>query len=284
MNNMKESIIKLVRDTALKFSSIENPNFYEICSGLGLDVREVLLPDGVDGGQKGATIIINSRIKNGERKCFTRFHELMHYLIEKDRNLITKLRRLTVNQKGEYDRQIEKFCNIGAAEFLMPSKAFTKLYKEKGFNVGLVLYAASYFKSSPIAATIQLAQVAPHKCITAICEYGLESNNTTLLQDRLLNTEYCSPKPKLHVIYASPSPTTKYWLAKYTVIPGDHLIHEAFLQDQPVEAESYIPFRSGKKMPCYCEALADGDKVYVLFHLSPPPSPTHPDQMRFKWD
>lgn len=120
MNNMKERVIKLVRNTALKFSSIENPNFDKICSGLGLDVKEGFLPDGMDGGQKGVTIIINSRIKNEERKRFTRFHELMHYLIEEDGDLIAELRYLTFNQKGEYDRQLEKFCNIGAAEFLMP--------------------------------------------------------------------------------------------------------------------------------------------------------------------
>lgn len=280
MSNMKERVIKLVRNTALRFSSIENPNFGEICSGLGLDVKESSLPEGIDGGQQGTTIIINSGIKSEERKRFTRFHELMHYLIAEDRDLIRELRKLTCNQKGAYDSQLEKFCNIGAAEFLMPSEAFTKLYEKEGFNVKLIPFAASYFKSSPIASTIQLAQVAPSKCIAAICERGLGPNET-VARARLFDEENIATKRKLYVVYSAPSPTTKYWLAKYTKIPGDHLINQAFLQAQSVEEKSYVPFRSGKKMPCHCEALADGNRVYVLFHLSTPPTPVNPNQGTF---
>ena len=272
MNDMKERVIRLVQNTALKFSSIENPNFDEICAGLGLDVKEGPLPVGMDGGQKGATIVINSRIKNEERKRFTRFHELMHYLIEKDEDLISDLRKYTSGQEGGCIRALENLCNIGAAEFLMPSKIFIGLYKERGLNVGLIPYAARYFKSSIIATTIQLAQVAPNSCITAICEHGLIPNGTAPLQNQFFNTEHHSPGQKLHVVYSAPSPTTKYWVAKYTEIPRNHLINQAFLQTQLVEGESYVPFRSGKEMPCYCEALADGDRVYALFHLTPPPN------------
>ena len=73
---------------------------------------------------------------------------------------------------------LERLCNIGAAEFLMPREEFTKLYKEKGFNVELIPFAANHFGSSTIATTIQLAQVAPNSCITAICECGLIPNET----------------------------------------------------------------------------------------------------------
>ena len=273
MNNMKERVVKLVQSTALKFSSIEDPNFDEICSGLGLNVKEGPLPDGVDGGQKGTTIIINSRIISEERKRFTRFHELMHYLIEEHEDLISDLCKYTSGQEGGCIRALENLCNIGAAEFLMPSEEFRKLYKERGFNVGLIPCAARYFKSSTIATTIQLAQIAPNKCIAAICERGLIPNDVALSQNHLLGGKNFSVELKLHVVYSAPSPTTKYWLAKYTEIPEDHLINQAFSQAQLVEGESYVPFRSGKEMPCYCEALADGDRVYTLFHLTPPPNP-----------
>ena len=175
------------------------------------------------------------------------------------------------NQKDEHDQQIEIYCNIGAAEFLMPRKEFRKLSEEKGFNVELILYAARHFKSSTIAATIQLAQVAPNECITAICEFV--SNNATSAQTKLFNGKYSSAKRRLHVVYSALSSTAKYPLAKNTVIPADHLIHDAFLQDHPVEGESCVPFRSGKNMPCYCEALAEGNRTYVLFHLTSPPNP-----------
>ena len=270
MNNLKKHVIKLVRDVVNEYTSTTIPIFDEICSGLRLDVREGCLPDRIDGMQKGTTIIINSGIKNEERKRFTQFHEVAHYLIAKDGYVISELHEYTTREDG-YDRQLEYLCNIGAAEFLMPSEAFARLYEENGFNVKLIPLAASYFKSSTIATTIQLAQVAPNSCITAICESI--PNDTTPPQPYSSNAKYRSITQKLHIVYSSSSPATKYVLAKHTTIPDDHLIHEASLQTQPVEGESYVPFRSGKKMPCLCEALADGDRVCVLFHLTPPPNP-----------
>lgn len=257
VNDPKKHVIKLVQDTVREYSSTQVPNFSEICTGLGLDVQEISLPHGIDGMHRGKTIFINSGIRNEERKRFTQFHEVTHYLIEKDGDLISDLHDTTWNQDDGYERQLEQFCNIGAAEFLMPRKIFAGLYKEREFNVELIPYAARYFGSSTIATTIQLAQVAPNSCITAVCAL-IDKDNST--------------KQKLHITYSASSPSTKYLLAKYTEIPGDHLINQAFSQTEPVEGESYVPFRSGKKMPCYCEALADGDRIYTLFHLTPPPN------------
>ena len=267
-------VIKLVRDTVRKYTSTELPDFDEICAGLGLNVREVPLPPERDGlMDKQRAILVNSRIQNQERKQFTRFHEVMHHLIDRDEELISILNEATWGQDGEYDRQIERLCNIGAAEFLMPREKFTKLYKEKGFNVELIPVAAIDFKSSAIATTIQLAQIAPHSCITAICEYGLIPNETSPAQgDFLKQVDYTSTK-KLHVVYSASSPSMKYWLARYTHIPDNHIIHQAFRQSQSLEGESYVPFRTGKQPPCYCETLLDKDRVYVLFHRVPPPNP-----------
>ncbi len=272
MNSVQKQIIQLVRNTVNTYSSTPIPNIDEICDGLGLEIREDTITDGRDGMIVDKTnIIINSKIRYEERKRFTIFHEIMHYLIDNDDDLISILNAYTLYKDGEYDRQLEIFANIGAAEFLMPSEELRKLYEEKDFNVELILYAAKLFKSSTIAATIQLAQVAPNECITAICEFT--QDKTTLMQSQIITQKEKSLKRKLHVSYAASSPNVKYMLAKNTVIPGDHLIQDAFLQDVPVEGKSYVPFRSGKKMPCYCEALADGDRIYALFHLTPPPNP-----------
>ena len=203
-------------------------------------------------------------------------------MIDEDEELISTLHDATWDQNGEYERQVERLCNIGAAEFLMPREEFTKLYKEKGFSVELIPFAAKHFGSSAIATTVQLAQVAPNSCITAICEYGLIPNETIRSQSDLFDGENRTPKPKLHVVYSASSPTTKYWLARDTNIPNDHLINQAFLDAQHLEGESYVPFRSGNRMPCYCEALPDTNKnkVYALFHLISPPNP-NPDQLTF---
>lgn len=277
-NDINAHVIKLVRNAVSSYAATENPDFDDLCTGLGLDVKEGQLPPEREGMIEGRTIVINSRIQSQERKQFTRFHEVMHYLIDRDEELISILHDATWGQNGEFKRQLERLCNIGAAEFLMPREKFIELYKERGFNVELIPAATSYFKSSEIATTIQLAQVAPHSCITAICEFGLIPNETSQAQGDFFEQEDYTFKTKLHVVYSASSPSMKYWLARYTNIPGDHLIHQALRQSQPLEGDSYVPFRTGKQLPCYCETLPDKNRVYVLFHWDSPPNP---NQMTF---
>ena len=273
VNDMRTHVLELVRDTVKKYASTSIPKFEEIQAGLGLEAKEVELRPEVDGILAERTILVNSRIQNEERKQFTRFHEITHHLINEDGELISDIHDATLDQESEYKRQLERLCNIGAAEFLMPSKEFMKLSDEKGFSVGLIPIASRHFGSSAIATTIQLTQIAPNSCISAICEYGFVPNKTTPSQGHLLDNQYPSPQPTLHVAYSASSPTMKYWLAKYTNIPDDHLIHQAFLQSHALEGESYVLFGSGNQMPCHCEALRDKDRVYVLFHLTPLPNP-----------
>jgi len=274
MNRMKRHVIELVRDAVNKYASTTIPTFDEICSGLGLDVKVGELPSRTDGAQKDKIIIINSQIKNEERKRFTQFHEVTHYLIEKDGDLISELHDYTINQEHGFKKPLETLCNIGAAEFLMPSKEFTKLYNKRGFNVQLILFAANYFQSSTIAATIQLAQVAPNKCIAVVCENGLGPNAPAPSQASFFATrnQYHN-KSKLHVIYSASSPAASdRWLAKYTTFSDDHLINQSFLQVKMLEGESTIPFPTWKES-CTCEALPHKNRVYALFHLSPLPDP-----------
>ena len=273
MNRMRRHVIELVRDVVNKYPPTTMPTFDEICAGLGLDVKVGELPSGTDGAQKDKTIIINSQIKNEERKRFTQFHEVTHYLIEKDGDLISELHDYTINQKHGFKKPLETLCNIGAAEFLMPSKEFTKLHNKRGFNVQLIPFAADYFKSSTIAATIQLAQVAPNKCIAVVCENELVPNASAPSQASFFTTgnQYHN-KSKLHVIYSASSPAASdRWLGKYTVFPDDHLVNQAYSQSKMLKDESEIPFPSWKEL-CTCEALYNKNRVYALFHLTPPPS------------
>ena len=278
MDRMKRRVIELVRDVVNEYASTTIPTFDEICSGLGLDVKVGELPAGTDGAQKDKTIIISSQIKNEGRKRFTQFHEVTHYLIEKDGDLISELHDYTINQEHGFKKPLETLCNIGAAEFLMPSKEFVTLYEERGFNVQLIPFAANYFKSSIIAVAIQLTQVAPNRCIAVVCEKGLIPNDKASAEVSLPTTKNQSHnKPKLHVVYSASSPSANRWLAKYTVIPDDHLINQAFLQTKMLKGESEIPF-PGWTESRTCEALPYKNRVYALFHLSPLPDP---NQMTF---
>ena len=267
---IREYVIKLVRDAVSKYASDAIPTVDEILLGQGLDMKEGELPPYEDGALVGNLIIINSEIQSEERKQFTRFHEITHHLINQDGEIISILHDATWHQNDGYKTVIERLCNVGAAEFLMPCEEFRRFYKEKGFQAGLITEASHHFGSSTIATTIQLAQVAPYSCITAVCEYGLMPNQIKC-QPNLFVDDSALPASQLHVVYSASSPTTKYKLAKYTVIPEGHPIYDAFFQSVTVEKESYIPFRSGKEMPCYCEALVYRDRIHVVFHIDPAP-------------
>ena len=116
MIDINAHVIKLVRDTVTKYASTEIPDFDEICSGLGLVVKEVPLSPAQDGMIiKQGTILINSRIQSKERKRFTQFHEITHHLIDEDEEIISVLHDATWDQNGEHKKQLERLCNIGAA-------------------------------------------------------------------------------------------------------------------------------------------------------------------------
>lgn len=279
MIDVNTRVIELVQETVRNHASAEIPCFDELCAGLGVKVEERPLPLGRDGMQIEKTVIINSRIQSEARKQFTRFHELMHYLLNEEGELLSALHDATWNQKGEFERQVERHCNFGAAEFLMPRAVLMKLAQNVGFHVRLIPIAAEHFGSSAIAMTLQLAHVAPYACLTAVCEPGGGPNQTPLVPVSLLDGGSRSRKQMLRVVYTASSAATKYRLAKDTRIPCDHLIYRAFLQARMLEGESRVPFRSGKHPPCYCEALPIGNSVYVLFHLRSRPAAAHPHQL-----
>ena len=124
--DIKAHVIKLVGNTVREYASTEIPDFDEVCSGLGLVVKEIPLPPKINGVIEGRTILINSRVQNKERKQFTRFHEVTHHLINEDEELISMLHDATWDQNGEYERQVERLCNIGAAEFFDASQGIYK--------------------------------------------------------------------------------------------------------------------------------------------------------------
>ena len=127
MDRMKRRVIEVVRNVVNEYASATIPTFDEICSGLGLNVVEDILPGRKEGMyvEKEKTIFIDSRMQNEERKRFTQFHEVTHSLLKQDEDLISELDEYINSQAGGYGQQLEEYlCNVGAAEFLMPSKEF----------------------------------------------------------------------------------------------------------------------------------------------------------------
>ena len=95
MNNdpKKYVLSNWFRNTAQRIQfNPENPSFDRNMRWLG--VRWAGRLRYLTGNRRNAieerTILINSQIQNEERKRFTQFHEITHYLIEKDGDLISE--------------------------------------------------------------------------------------------------------------------------------------------------------------------------------------------------
>ena len=76
-----------------------------------------------------------------------------------------------------------------------------------------------------------------------------------------------SPVKALTVRASAAAPGVKYSLRSGTPIPEEHPVAVALGTQLPIAQESYVPFRSGRKMPAYVDAFPDRQRVLVSFAL-----------------
>jgi hypothetical protein len=218
------------------------------CDKLGLELRRAPLPAGVDGMLTDNRVIVDRGTRWAPRVEFTIYHEITHHLLNEDGALIEHFTELLRNDDAAYQREIERCCNRGAAEFLMPQSRVTEAIEAEGFSVGLVELIAKRHGSSLIASALQLAHCAPVDCFVVLCSYGL------------------IPKARpyragLYVDYVGAPARRKYMLARYSPVRSDHVLAEAWEERRGARGDTYVPYRSGKYMPCYCEAKPMGPFV-----------------------
>jgi Zn-dependent peptidase ImmA (M78 family) len=210
---------------------------------------------------------------DNERLNFSYYHEISHHLIRTDNDLYSFLSDLA-SQNEDFDSLVDRFANIGAAEFLIPSEEIYTIQQERGFTIQLLPDLDYRYPASKPAIAIQLAQCASHKCFIVVCQFGLLPNQNRE-QERLLN-EVINSKPKLFVQYASSSPSQdRYSIGKHALIPENHILYRAFQNQGYLKGNDLIPFKNGTKWAEACEALFYKGKVYGAFNLSSPAIPTN---------
>ncbi len=266
---LRERIIELVQDARKKLP--ETASTRDIEAAFSLSVTEEILPLNKDGAylENESKIIINRTIISGERRRFTLFHELIHFLIREDGNLYSYLHD-AYEDSAIFDRTIETLCNVGAAEFILPRDQVRALIDQSGFTIGLVPQLCQQEQASGPATLIQLIQCAPNRCYGVICEYGLPPNAHHADQQAFIQAHQ---SPTLYVLYAMWSPTEKYPLARFTTIPKDHFLSQVIPDGSLIKGKDRIPFRSGTDWSTPVEAIYFRGKVYGLFNVSPAPSP-----------
>lgn len=211
------------------------------CEKLGLRLGRASLQEGTDGMLAGDRVVVDRSITWAPRVEFTIYHEITHHLLDEDGDVFEHFTELLPNDHAAFDREIERCCDRGAAEFLMPRARVAETVRTEGFSVGLVGLLAERHGASLIASALQLAHCAPVECYVVLCSYGPVPRS----------------RPRRHglyVDYAGASPTRRYPLARFSPVPPDHVLSHAREDRKRAEDASHVPFRSGKRMPCHCEA------------------------------
>jgi hypothetical protein len=216
------------------------------CGRLGFELGRAPLPPGTAGMISGDRVVVDRNIGWAPRAEFTIYHEITHHLIEEDGEIIEHFTELFRSDDGAFKQEIERCCDKGAAEFLMPRKRVAETIKAETFSVELVGAIAERHGASLIASAIQLAHCAPVECYVVLCSYGPVPRSRPLRRG-------------LYVDYVGASPSRRYPLARFSPVHSDHTLSRAWEERERVEdATSYVPFRSAfrshKRMPCHCEA------------------------------
>lgn len=197
---MDRKIVELVAHAREEQGIPEGCDGETACGKLGLELGRAALPPGTAGMISGNRLLVDRNVRWAPRTEFTIYHEITHYLIEEDGEIVEHYTELLRNDDGAFKREIERCCEKGAAEFLMPRGRVADTIRTEGFSVGLVGLVAEKHGASLIASTLQLAHCAPVECYVVLCSYG--------------HMPRSRPRRRgLYVDYAGASPTRRYPLA-----------------------------------------------------------------------
>lgn len=244
----------LVARACVEYGLADGCNGETACARIDLHLSTGPLPIGNDGLLADRHIVVSDRVTWPPRREFTVFHEIVHYLLDEDGELIEHFTAMYRKDAAAYQQELERCCNLGAAEFLLPQERVYEVIRREGFKVALVDHLASQHGASIVAAAQQLALCAPADSYVVLACDG--------------NAPWV-PRPYdgLCVEYGFMSPDTRYPLARYSPLPDDHLFTVAWRDQRALTRHTYIPFRSGRRKPCYGEAHPIDNRI--IGFLSP---------------
>lgn len=240
-----------------------------IAKHYGLSWKLGKLPLNKDGSydEEKKTIIVNSRISSVERRKFTFFHELMHHFIRQDGGILSYLHDSASSER--LDTTLERLCQIGAAEFVIPADEVRSHLSDTPFSTLAIPVLCEQFGASAPAVAFQMTYCARHECYLTICELDQRHHNEN--QKAFLESRYVGRI--LRIIYSAQSSRTKFSIARFTEIPSNHLIWAVFREQNHRVGRADIPFRSGTVWIVDCDALFFRNAVYAFFNATSPVAP-----------
>jgi Zn-dependent peptidase ImmA (M78 family) len=267
-------LIRKVRELArrtrddISNAGLQPDDFEGIAQYFGLTLCWAQLPNNNPGCylKRERKIVLNNRVQLAERLNFTFDHELLHDRIEHDDDLLSLLADAYIPSE---ETMIERLCNAGAAELLMPSDDVRMMVREHDFSPGLIPLLCDRYNASSIAVAFQLIFTATHQCNLVIAEptYVVPGSDLPMLID----TPRAEAQVRLVMIYTAASPTARYPIKRGQIVPVDHPICTAWHQQgEVVSCQARMPFPSGKRWDVDFDALYFRGKVFAFFNISHP--------------
>jgi len=159
-HDLDETIRALVAEARRQHDIPEGCAGDVACARLGLRLHRAPLPPWTDGLLNGDRVVVGDMLPQA-RVEFTIFHEIMHYLLDEDGTLIEYYTARLRRDERAYHAAIERCCQQGAAEFLLPRDRVQAVITAEGIAPHLVGLLADRAGVSLAVAAIQLAHCAP---------------------------------------------------------------------------------------------------------------------------
>ena len=235
---------------------------HSLMEGQLLQAAEVRLEFTPMGERDGAydpenrVILINSLVRP-ERQRFTLAHEISHALLLSDDDLLSDLHDTYEGERLE--TMIETLCNVGAAGILIPDALMNEVVEKHGPSGRAMAELVRRADVSGSAALYALAEVASGQVLLAVCALSRPGGGGR------------GEARQLTVRVSGKAAGVKYSLSPGTPVPDEHPIQIALETGLEISARSYVPFRSGHKMPAWVDVYPDGSgrRVFASFDLDP---------------
>jgi Zn-dependent peptidase ImmA (M78 family) len=256
--SLRERMERLVQNTLKDLNIIGVIPPEVVAQRLGLTIHNGKLQH-VDGAFDNETrvILINENVRLDQRRRFTLFHEICHYLLRNDDEFFSDLNDIFEDDE-EFRKVEERLCDMGAIEFAAPKDQVKALISQSGFSIYLLFDLEEKFQLSKQSAMWRLAECAPHPCILAICRADFDIFPLLKLVPKEIKVEN-----------AWNSEWTPYKLRKETPIPKEHpiwLTTDSF-DDYFSFEDTYIQFFSGGQMKADIEGIWINGRAYIVFSL-----------------
>lgn len=229
-----------VRQLAQQFCLAHAPlTPQRLAAGIGMGVVLVPLPPGQDGvlDLENQQILI-AQDQNPRRQRFTLAHEVMHYLIRHDDEVLSLLHELY--QGPQLETQLEALCNLGASELLLPTEVLQKALGQQGIRARLIHRLAEQHQVSEEAVAVALSEYHRQELLILIC----------------------GGQP-LQVWFASKTSLFVPRPSRGDEIPAQHPLVEAQQTNLPFRGRAPLP-AGGPLHPI--DIWVAGSRVYAIYH------------------